>query len=63
MRKQLFTTQDIFTSNEEQQILDFVARGRYPIAIGPSGTLTFQLKSQGLPWSFSAAADCKRAAL
>src|SRR5438093_10645662 len=45
----LFTTQDIFTSNEERQIVDFVARGRYPIAIGPSGTLTFQLKAQGLP--------------
>ena len=47
--KQLFTTQDIFMSNEERQIVDFVARGRYPIAIGPSGTLTFQLKAQGLP--------------
>ena len=47
--KQLFTTQDIFISNEERQIVDFVARGRYPIAIGPSGTLTFQLKAQGLP--------------
>jgi iron(III) transport system substrate-binding protein len=47
--KQLFTTQDIFTSNEERQIVDFVARGRYQIAIGPSGTLTFQLKAQGLP--------------
>lgn len=47
--KQLLTTQDIFMSNEERQIVDFVARGRYPIAIGPSGTLTFQLKAQGLP--------------
>jgi iron(III) transport system substrate-binding protein len=47
--KQLFTTQDVFTSNEERQIVDFVARGRYPIAIGPSGTLTFQLRAQGLP--------------
>jgi iron(III) transport system substrate-binding protein len=47
--KQLFTSQEIFTSNEERQIVDFVARGRYPIAIGPSGTLTFQLKAQGLP--------------
>jgi iron(III) transport system substrate-binding protein len=47
--KQFFSTQDIFTSNEERQIVDFVARGRYPIAIGPSGTLTFQLKAQGLP--------------
>jgi iron(III) transport system substrate-binding protein len=48
MRK-LFTTQDVFVSKEEQQILDFVARGRHSIAIGPSGTLTFQLISRGLP--------------
>ena len=48
MRK-LFTTQDVFVSKEEQQILDFVARGRHTIAIGPSGTLTFQLISRGLP--------------
>ncbi len=48
MRK-LFTTQDIFFSKQEQQILDFVARGRYLIAIGPSGTSAFQLISKGLP--------------
>ena len=48
MRK-LFTTQDIFFSREEQQVLDFVARGRYLIAIGPSGTSAFQMISKGLP--------------
>lgn len=48
MRK-LFATQDVFVSKEEQQMLDFVARGRHMIAIGPSGTLTFQLVSRGLP--------------
>ena len=47
--RKLFTTQDVFVSKEEQQILDFVARGRHTIAIGPSGTLTFQLISRGLP--------------
>jgi iron(III) transport system substrate-binding protein len=47
--RKLFTTQEIFVSREEQQILDFVARGRHAIAIGPSGTLTFQLISRGLP--------------
>ena len=47
--RKLFTTQDVFVSREEQQILDFVARGRHTIAIGPSGTLTFQLISKGLP--------------
>jgi iron(III) transport system substrate-binding protein len=48
MRK-LFGTQDVFISKEEQQILDFVARGRHAIAIGPSGTLTFQMIGRGLP--------------
>jgi iron(III) transport system substrate-binding protein len=47
--RKLFTTQEVFVSKEEQQILDFVARGRHAIAIGPSGTLTFQLISRGLP--------------
>jgi iron(III) transport system substrate-binding protein len=47
--RKLFTTQEIFVSREEQQILDFVARGRHAVAIGPSGTLTFQLISRGLP--------------
>jgi iron(III) transport system substrate-binding protein len=48
MRK-LFSSQEVFISREEQQILDFVARGRHSLAIGPSGTLTFQLISRGLP--------------
>ncbi len=48
MRK-LFTTQDVFISRQEGQILDAVARGRYPIAIGPSSVLAFQLISKGLP--------------
>jgi iron(III) transport system substrate-binding protein len=47
--RKLFTTQEVFVSKEEQQIIDFVARGRHSIAIGPSGTLTFQLISRGLP--------------
>ena len=47
--RRLFTTQDLFVSREEQQMVDFVARGRHSIAIGPSGTLTFQLISRGLP--------------
>src|SRR5262249_40182680 len=47
--KQLLTTQEIFMSNEERQIVDFVARGRYAIALGRSGTLTFQPKARGLP--------------
>ena len=47
--RQLFTTQDVSLSNDERQVLDFVARGRYPIAIGPSGTQAFEMKNKGLP--------------
>lgn len=47
--RQLFTTQDVTVSNDERQLLDFVARGRYPIAIGPSGTQAFEMKNKGLP--------------
>ncbi len=47
--RQLFGTQEILLSNDERQLLDFVARGRYPIALGPSSTLAFELKKKGLP--------------
>jgi iron(III) transport system substrate-binding protein len=47
--RQLFTTQEVTLSNDERQLLDFVARGRYPIAIGPSGTQAFEMKNKGLP--------------
>ncbi len=47
--RKLFTTQDVFVSREGQQILDWVARGRYMIAIGPSSTLAFERISKGLP--------------
>ncbi len=47
--RQLFTTQNVLLSNDERQLLDSVARGRYPIAIGPSGTLAFEFKNKGLP--------------
>jgi iron(III) transport system substrate-binding protein len=47
--RQLFTTQEILISNDERQVLDFVARGRYPLTIGPSGTQAFEMKNKGLP--------------
>jgi iron(III) transport system substrate-binding protein len=47
--RQLFATQEVVLSNDERQLLDFVARGRYPIAIGPSGTQAFEMKNKGLP--------------
>jgi iron(III) transport system substrate-binding protein len=47
--QQLFAKQEIALSNDERQVLDFVARGRYPLAIGPSGTQAFEMKKKGLP--------------
>ena len=47
--RQLFGTQDIFILNDQRQLLDFVGRGRYPIAIGASSTLAFEMKKKGLP--------------
>jgi iron(III) transport system substrate-binding protein len=47
--RQLFSTQEISISNNGRQLLDFVARGRYPLAIGPSGTQAFEMKNKGLP--------------
>jgi iron(III) transport system substrate-binding protein len=36
-------------SREDRQLLDWVARGQYPLAIGPSGVLAYELKGRGLP--------------
>jgi len=47
--RHLFTAQNVSLSNEERQLFDSVARGRYPIAIGPSATVGFELKNKGLP--------------
>ena len=47
--RKLFATQDVFISRDAQQILDWVARGRYLMALGPSGTSAFQMISKGLP--------------
>ena len=47
--RQLFATQNLTLSNDSRQLLEFVARGRYPIAIGPSGTLAFEMQNKGLP--------------
>jgi ABC-type Fe3+ transport system substrate-binding protein len=50
--RQLFSAQEIFIVSDERQLLDVVARGRYPVAIGPSGTQAFELKNKGLPIEF-----------
>ena len=45
---QLFK-QDIVISSDDQQMVDWVARGQYPIIIGPSDTLVNQYIAKGLP--------------
>ena len=46
--QQLFK-QDIVISSDDQQLVDWVARGQYPIVIGPSDTLVNQYIGKGLP--------------
>jgi iron(III) transport system substrate-binding protein len=46
--RQLFT-QDPVISNDDRQIIDWVARGQYPIAIGVSDTLANEAVEKGLP--------------
>ncbi len=45
--RQLFT-QDLVISNDDRQILDWVARGQYPIALGVSDTLANEYIGRGL---------------
>ena len=45
--RQLFT-QDVVISNDDRQIIDWVARGQYPIAIGVSDTLANEFIERGL---------------
>jgi len=46
--QKLFAQQDIVIGRDDRQILDFVAQGKYPIAIGPSDVLTNELIGRGL---------------
>lgn len=48
MRK-IFALKDLAIPRDDRQMLDFVARGKYPIAIGPSDVLTNEFISRGLP--------------
>jgi iron(III) transport system substrate-binding protein len=47
--REFFTSQELFISNDERQLVDSVARGKYSVAIGPSGTLAFEFRNKGLP--------------
>jgi iron(III) transport system substrate-binding protein len=46
--RQLFM-QDIAFARDDRQMLDFTAKGKYPIAIGPSDTLANEFVAKGLP--------------
>jgi iron(III) transport system substrate-binding protein len=41
--------QEPVIANDDRQLLDFVALGKNPIAIGPAGTQAWELKQTGLP--------------
>jgi iron(III) transport system substrate-binding protein len=46
--QQLFG-QDVTIGKDDRQLLDWVARGQYPVAIGPHVPILYELKSKGLP--------------
>jgi iron(III) transport system substrate-binding protein len=48
MRK-IFALKDLVMPRDDRQMLDFAARGKYPIAIGPSDVLTNEFIARGLP--------------
>ena len=49
--KQLFQ-QNLVLSRDDRQVLDWVSQGTYPIAIGASGVIAYELQKRGLPLEF-----------
>jgi iron(III) transport system substrate-binding protein len=47
--RRLVTLKDLVMPRDDRQMLDFAARGKYPIAIGPSDVLTNEFIARGLP--------------
>ena len=47
--RKLLAQKDLVIARDDRQILDFAARGKYPIAIGPSDVLTNEFIARGLP--------------
>jgi iron(III) transport system substrate-binding protein len=47
--RKLLTLKDLVMPRDDRQMLDFAARGKYPIAIGPSDVLTNEFIARGLP--------------
>ncbi|WP_461479602.1 ABC transporter substrate-binding protein [Paenibacillus sp. PvR148] len=46
--KELFTNQDLVVSSDKRQMAEWVIRGRYPIAIGLTGTTMIEFTEKGL---------------
>lgn len=47
--RRLLTQKELVMPRDDRQMLDFAARGKYPIAIGPSDVLTNEFIARGLP--------------
>jgi iron(III) transport system substrate-binding protein len=47
--RRIFALKDLVMPRDDRQMLDFAARGKYPIAIGPSDVLTNEFIARGLP--------------
>jgi len=47
--RKLLAQKDLVIARDDRQILDFAARGKYPIVIGPSDVLTNEFIARGLP--------------
>jgi iron(III) transport system substrate-binding protein len=47
--RKFLTQKDLVMPRDDRQMLDFAARGKYPIAIGPSDVLTNEFIARGLP--------------
>ncbi len=59
MRK-IFALKDLVMPRDDRQMLDFAARGKYPIAIGPSDVLTNEFIARGLPLKHLRSGDAQR---
>lgn len=50
---QLFKQQDVTVTRDDRQLIDWVARGQYPIGIGASDVLATELRKAGVPIEFA----------
>ncbi len=47
--RKIFALKDLVLPRDDRQMLDFAARGKYPIVIGPADVLTSEYIARGLP--------------